>query len=481
MTWTRFKFCIVKKYRSWTIKIFVFTMLFSFLLSAIYVRDLGHYYQQSVVDNYDISVTVSSLLNDDDYMRMVNISDTDYYEKLMNYINFSNNVSNHNYSYNDLAITNRNISTQEYDENGLKGFIIHDYEIENRQLQNTWKSYASNIISGVNGLYSLISARTPEFTDIELGKISITKGRSFSEQELENGENVCIISDDAVIVQKDLKRPVVKEISVGDYITVSEIMSNITDDGSLDIKTEPRTYHVIGKYEVSRLYKNSFMGIRIYIPEISMMRDLSNKYDLSQKKEVLFARSSYSVTPMLYKIDSLEMLDRLITDIDKTKADGLSYYASTDRIASLISAVQSVTNNITSISMMVYFCGLMLCVLTVFLDIYFKQKEIGLLLSLGEKKGNLFILNILENNMLIIIAAIITVFIANNLITRYLPVLFNNMFGNGEYSFMESIPFVLSSSDYRTILLYFAVIELSITFTVLITVNRYDPKELLRK
>ena len=55
------------------------------------------------------------------------------------------------------------------------------------------------------------------------------------------------------------------------------------------------------------------------------------------------------------------------------------------------------------------------------------------------------------------------------------------MFGKGEYSFMETVPFVLSSADYRTILIYLLVIELSLTLTVLITVNRYDPKELLRK
>lgn len=481
MTWVKFKYCILKKYRSWLIKVFIFTMLFSFLLSAIYVRDLGQHYQQAVVDNYDIYVTVSSLLNDDDYMRMVSVSDTEYYEKLMDYICFGNGISNQNYSYNDMGITNRYISPQEYDENGLKGFIIHNYEIDNRQLQNQWKRYNSDLFHGLSGSYSLVSARNSSFTDIELGKISLAQGRSFSDQELENGEDVCIIPDDLVVVQKELNRPVLKEISVGDHITVSEIMNSTAPDGLLDLKTESRTYLVIGKYEVNRLYKNSFMGITIYIPEKSMLRDLSYKYELSENNEVLFDHWCYSVTPMLYKIDSLDMLDMLIEDIENAKSDDLSYYASTDRIASLISAVQSVTNNITSISAMVYLCGLMLCVLMIFLDMYFKQKEFGLLLSLGEKKKNLFISNLLENNLLIIVAAIITGFLTTALITRYLPSLFNTMFGKGEYSFMETVPFVLSSADYRTILIYLLVIELSLTLTVLITVNRYDPKELLRK
>ena len=58
--------------------------------------NIGHYLDDNnivkynnfseVVDNYDIYVTVSSLLNDDDYMRMVSVSDTEYYEKLMDYI-----------------------------------------------------------------------------------------------------------------------------------------------------------------------------------------------------------------------------------------------------------------------------------------------------------------------------------------------------------------------------------------------------------
>ncbi|MBQ2214139.1 MAG: hypothetical protein II414_06210, partial [Erysipelotrichaceae bacterium] len=99
----------------------------------------------------------------------------------------------------------------------------------------------------------------------------------------------------------------------------------------------------------------------------------------------------------------------------------------------------------------------------------------------GEKKKNIFISSMMENNLLIIVAAIITGFLTTALITRYLPSLFNTMFGKGEYSFMETVPFVLSSADYRTILIYLLVIELSLTLTVLITVNRYDPKELLRK
>ena len=69
-----------------------------------------------------------------------------------------------------------------------------------------------------------------------MGKISLAQGRSFSDQELENGEDVCIIPDDLVVVQKELNRPVLKEISVGDHITVSEIMNSNAPDGSLDLK-----------------------------------------------------------------------------------------------------------------------------------------------------------------------------------------------------------------------------------------------------
>ena len=113
-----------------------------------------------------------------------------------------------------------------------------------------------------------------EFLDIKNNKIKIVEGRSFSQNELENGKNVLIINEKATYKQNKIK--------VGDHLQLSRnIYPLLFNSNSFDdiIYSETVDYEVIGLFEVDELYQINEQNTidnyetRVYVPNIIIEKE----------------------------------------------------------------------------------------------------------------------------------------------------------------------------------------------------------------
>lgn len=270
-----------------------------------------------------------------------------------------------------------------------------------------------------------------QLLDIMNGNIELVEGRMFTQEEIDQGKNVILLEESAVLVNEACESIVEKNegdfnvyecvrkskpIHVGDQIQLNRTVLTVNEayDGFEYYEEAGEIYEIVGifrhlkepissfnVYGGESLSLNSFtyfVYVDGYVPtqnivdEIEVMGQIYKKFE-NRKNE---HNESY-LAPLDYTFDAIEVHVKDPEDVqmvkdelmEKLKKDGLDFLellASSDAydtVAGPIHSLSSIANITLFISILV---SIVVLSLTVFLFLKERHSEIGIYLALGEKK-----------------------------------------------------------------------------------------------
>lgn len=277
------------------------------------------------------------------------------------------------------------------------------------QLEGQRKELEGRYVRGVNNT---------EFTDLLLENIYLVEGRSFTQEELDNGTPVAIISKDyqytpefcSIIKKKDsssdpsyiCQRELTK-IKIGDKVPFDTRVIN--EDGTI---TEYQTmYEIIGffvseDYNQNQVeYPKGGLDLNIYVPQNTLENELEyrmNELQLRKNTQSTFS----SILNFLYKLDTPDMdsLEAFCERINQRLVEeGLDDYIAVSS-ADTYEAVAGPLESLRTIARIILIVSIIISIIIITLvNILFlreRRYEMGILASMGEKKKNIVLQIVLE-------------------------------------------------------------------------------------
>ena len=484
----RVKLDLTKKYEKSLLKCVVFIILFSMLFTSLYIQNISKQLEDSIMKEFDILLEINpNILTYDDKI-------TNFYEQTIKYEEMISDLQNNTkYLYSDFNLSNHGYRSPLY------AMDINDSMIS--LYANSGNEYTNELIWNelINNQRSLgenvKSTRNPTPKDFELGLANIIDGRTFTNEEIKNGKNVCIIPVGLKKYENGLK----KSIWIGDEIIISEL---VKDEKGNIIYYKKHTYTVIGNYSTNDgSGMKTMMGLKelpIYIPELNYQEMLENSimhageyYD-----NYLYEIYLFNVHPTIFKFSSVNDFNSFLDYLEKYSDcfnNGYTYSTTMETQFPTIANILSVSKSISYISVLCMIACICITFILILFDIETSKKEIGILLSLGESIKGVVVQYIFEILIISILAVTVAfgatqtvgVEIAQNLIQNQISEDDTIKFNDSDYEF--------EIEKYEEILKPLSIAEnVSITFVYMLgicvfegevlylLIKRIDPKDLLK-
>lgn len=319
---------------------------------------------------------------------------------------------------------------------------------ESRDIVNPYE-YAN--YSEVEDIDPLVSVRVmgviqPNFGDIKYERISITEGRTFTEEEINQKANVIILNENFKSVNDTCEyisreydsgdgeyyyvcNREQKELNIGDKITLVRQLrvpkfESISGFGYYDVFYEVETeYEIIGFYKnLEELRDNSFtpsiveidgkqvttytsaMDTNAYVP-LTLLIDEYNEFqpyvDEYRSANQKIRKSNYIfLNSMSIDLNDPDKLDMYVNTIKKEYADkgfiNFEFFTSRDTydvVAGPVESLSTIANIVLIVSIIVSVVILTLVIVMFLKD---RKHEIGIYVSLGEKKWKMITQIVLE-------------------------------------------------------------------------------------
>lgn len=276
-----------------------------------------------------------------------------------------------------------------------------------------------------------IGVNSPNFSDLHLDYIQIIEGRTFTEEEITEGENVVIVNQNAYVFERDG----IHSITVGDTIPVT-----IEAEG----RTEVFYFKVIGinngldsegiavanaegaeQSGETWLHKSNYHNM-FFIPDKSLNNLINAYFQICTEENAEITKSSFynndpdyvyyslygGVRPTIISICDVDKMESIIDYLSDriTELNRISdfntpytYYTNADRYISIIGSVRS------NEKLFHYLCIISIIVsvavmLALFInDLDSSKKEIGILIALGMSRREVIGNKITEYMLLSII------------------------------------------------------------------------------
>lgn len=489
----KIKCYLVKKYKSMLMKSAVYATILSLLLSSVIVVKVGEQYQQNINDQFNIFVAVSSPLN----MQLLSkqmytesfIKDDELYKKnLDEFINFDRQISDDLYEYHDLSIYYQNVSNIGLKNGKPVSLFVYGSSVDNRRIKSIWNDLGDSVVY-ISGLKK-VSLKEKAFLDMRLGNVSIVDGRSFTDEELKNGDDVCIIPDNYGLIVNDNGKISFDILNIGDSFLITDFIHKSTGAPLPHFYLISRQYKVVGKFSSNESANNDISKNVIYIPESTFIKEMNENYQSLENDDDLlmsvYGRQPYYVSSYVYQVKNLKKLNKLIQTVENNMTSDMTYYANTETTAGLLSSVSSVTDSVKEMSLVICFLGGLLGVMVIILDLFMNKKSQSMRLSLGESRKSVYLYTLLENILSLLMAllfAMVIVYLECGVIVANQEKLFNK----SSRIVIETIKssgtingLLETLSDVRVwgLVLF---IMLFITIAVAITIRSASPRELLEK
>ena len=287
-------------------------------------------------------------------------------------------------------------------------------------------TYYSGMFSAENYLVNkvlLYGCDRTAFTDINTYDINLKEGRSFSKKEINDGSKVCIINEKLKRYDEEGNE---QDIKIGDQIPYQIIVFD-SSSGSLvpvkekilEIKEEYLT--VIGKFHVNEEGNGEMSRTnRIYVPN-KLVEETFRTYKEMEGRYSIYKGDSYrtigsycmGMTDVLIQTDtyinawylSEEINDKLMI-LNQTpsnlNSDGepINIYYKLIRSNDAYMNVSWVLKSLDNFSDIILYVavGAFVVVLSLIMALFLKSRktEIGILMSLGEKKSRIILQIVLE-------------------------------------------------------------------------------------
>lgn len=453
----------IKKRKSRSLILFMSVLLIcNVMAGAISIKNALLNTEKSFTDLIPIVVSI-----EDDYLLFLEDSNSNLSEEIVKKIGNSSYVKNYYFYYKYWLGSNKL-------ENGSELPIV------GTEQDNEFHPFNS---------FDILGAYKKTVNEQDDGSIKIISGKTFTDEDIKNGNNVIIISEQ---VANKNKLNVDDKIKLGSQIDIYSANSIIIED----------EYEIIGIFETKTQYEKDSEGKIIeieseYIDTIYMpneaIKNIHNKVTNEIKKQNVNTYDTFSIITK-YELNSID-------DVDMFKSENLSNlpkgYVFEDNSES-ISSVTVPMNNMKDLSNIIVYASVIASVIIIgFIMILFckeRKKEMGIYLALGEKKKNIAYQLLLETLLVSIVAITISVFtgniIAKNVSNKMLEnqiieqsTKIENNYNSYELIDSETITDNYTVSlDIKTILMIYIVAIISISLSTILPIYytlKLNPRKIL--
>lgn len=380
----------IKKRKNRSFILFMAVLLIcNVMAGAISVKNALLNTEKSFADLIPIEVSI-----EEDYLYFLEDKDNSLTEEIIKKIGSSSYVKKYYFYYKYWLGSNKleNGGGNKL-ENGKEESIIRaDENNENRPFNS----------------FDILGAYKKTVNEQDDGSIKIISGKTFTDDDIKNGNNVILISEQVANKNK---------LNVGDKIKLGSQI----DIYSADVTVVEDEYEIIGIFETKKEYEKDNEGKTVeveseYIDTIYMpneaIKNIHNKVTDEIKKQNVDTFDTFSVITK-YELNSIE-------DVEEFKSENLSNlpkgYVFKDNSES-ISSITVPMNNMKDLSNIIVYASIIASVIIIGLIMVLfckeRKKEMGIYLALGEKKINIAMQLLLETLLVSIVAITISVFTGN--------------------------------------------------------------------
>ena len=339
--------------------------------------------------------------------------------------------------------------------------------------------------------FDILGAYKKTVNEQDTGDIRITSGKTFTDEDIKNGNNVILISEQVANKNK---------LSVGDKIK----LGSQVDPYSANSQVVEEEYEVIGIFETKSQYEKDTDGNLVeiesqYVDTIYMPNDaiknIHDKVITEVNKQGTNAYDTFSIITK-YQLNSIDVVEEFKSENLTNLPKGYVFEDNSESISSVIGPM----NNMKDLSNIIVYASIIASIIIIGLIMVLfckeRKKEMGIYLALGEKKKNIAMQILLETLLVSIIAITISTFtgnaIAKNVSNKMLEnqiIEQNNKLTDDNYYNSDSLideEEIISnynvSLSINTILIIYAVAIFSISLSTILPIYytlKLNPRKIL--
>ncbi len=337
--------------------------------------------------------------------------------------------------------------------------------------------------------FDILGAYKKTVKEMDDGSIKIISGKTFTDLDIKNGNNVILISKEVANKNK---------LSVGDKIKLGSQI-NIYSANSPIVEEE---YEIIGIFETKSEYEKDTEGnlVKIesnYVDTIFMpneaIKNIHDKVDIEVKKQGVDSYDTFSLK-VKYELNSIDELEEFKSENLTSLPKG---YVFEDNSASISSVIVPM-NNMKDLSNIIVYASIIASIIIIGLVMVLfckeRKKEMGIYLALGEKKKNIAMQLLLETLIVSIIAITISIFTGNiiaknvsnkmlkNQITEQISKENQNNYNASDLNEEEIIDNYKVSLNIKTVLIIYGVAIISVSMSTILPIYytlKLSPRKIL--
>lgn len=261
--------------------------------------------------------------------------------------------------------------------------------------------------------FDIIGAYKETVIQEDEGDIKLVQGKNFSSNDISNGNNVILISQE---VATKNKLSIGDKINLGSQVDIYSANSTIVED----------EYEVIGIFETNKNHERDTEGNLVeiesdYIDTIYMpnnaIKNIHSKVIDEIKRKNADDYDTFSLK-VKYQISSINELEEFKSENLSKLPKGYEFNDNSEKYNSVATPMQ----NMKDLSNIIVYSSIIASVIIIgLISILFckeRKKEMGIYLALGEKKTNIALQILLETLIIAIVAITISVFTGNMLATK---------------------------------------------------------------
>lgn len=237
---------------------------------------------------------------------------------------------------------------------------------------------------------------------------TLTDGRYFTDEEIENGDNVIII-ENTIATLNDIKP--------GDKITITKTIMKMDGDEPTTIEVDIE-YEVIGIYKTTnptdisgnmRMMTSNLTENTMYAPYIQILKsDLLGLSEAEYNNRIKdIEENGYTVRNVTFTLKDSNDIDKFIAEVESMEGIDTTYRsfnANNEAYEKMVGPISNVASTSTILVVVIVIAGIFIIGLITMLAIKDRKYELGVLLSLGESKPKIVIQLITETLMVAILA-----------------------------------------------------------------------------
>ena len=267
-----------------------------------------------------------------------------------------------------------------------------NYHINFMELSQSEEYELDENISYENGFSILHGISYANLADEKEGFIQLTGGEIFTDRQMENGDNVLIVNED---IKKNSKN-----IKVGDTIDFVMNISAYDSESNemIDVYHEIVTYTVVGTFKI---IENKYSDVKnihniqmFYTPNRNIQKLAETYLEMNPQEDYvskIWIDSALIAVDQPQNVKSLEMAAN-----NYVEGTDIIVTTSNDSVSNLLGPIDSFSGLAHKT---VIFSIAAMCIIAALISFYFikdRKHEIGIYLSMGIKRSELFFQIILE-------------------------------------------------------------------------------------